>query len=490
MPPVAAQNAPGEINPNNINLGNNLGIGINPQDPPPPLPLPPIDNHLPFDPREISPGMQWVMHLLGPILGMVELMHRVAITLSDPSCYRFMALIWAIPDGVLGEAALAALHTGAHRIGAGWSTLGVPQENVPQPPAQTHVHLPAHVSPGILEGQYKFNASLGKFCLFHRNYYTAIIEMTNGPMQVANLSNYVTGKPGHDFAVVSDAVVKSLTSGGFFTKDGITPAEVDKIRRQLKPRVLWPSPPTGLEALDQIFDWIHMFINVDLAALLRAFVLRAAKAMEDFGPLIMCPLEELVRMFLENRAIPLFNRPSTVAAPVLAAVGLAADNFLAEQPLVTTLLTMARGRTGAPSNGLQRANNVAGGGGGGGGWNGAHAAAGGAGGPLRGPPRPGQQYLDPPPNKIRPLPFTDDIGRCPPVASRVALCYPTNSTFGRCSYGVGNCIRQHNWANVTAAEQRLVEDWLKLWLRKQQWTQYVRWSDNGGGHASWPHICG
>jgi len=432
--------------------------------------------------------MQWVIHLLGPILAMAALMHRVAITLSDPSCYRFMALIYAIPAGAMGEAALAALHTAAQRIGAGWLTLGVLPENMPP---QTHVHLPPHVSPGILEGQFKFNATLGKFCLFHRNFYTAIVEMTNGPMQVANLSNYVTGKPGHEFAVVSDAVVKSLTSGAFFTKDGITTVEVDKIRRQLKPRVLWTSPLTVLEAFDQVFDWLRMYINVELAALLRAFVPRAAKAMEDFGPEIMCPLEDLVGMFLNNRAIPLFTRPSTVAAPVLAAVGRAADDFLAEHTLVTTLLTMGRGRTGAPSNGLQRANNVAGGGGGGGaGGHGAHAAAGGVGGPLRGPPRPGQQYHDPPPNKTRPLPFTDDIGRCPPVASRVALCYPTNSTFGRCSYGAGNCTRQHNWANVTAAEQRLVEDWLKLWLRKQQWTQYVRWSDNGGGHAAWPHICG
>ena len=232
-----------------------------------------------------------------------------------------------------------------------------------------------------------------------------------------------------------------------------------------------------------------MFINTDLAILLKGFVTRADSAMQDYGPEIMCPLADLVGHFLLTRAIPLFNRPSSAAAPVLTAIGQAADNFLAEHTVVTTLLTM-RGRAGAPRDGLQRANNAAGGGGGGGGGFGARAAAGVAGGAPHRPPWPGQQYLDPPPNKRRPILFTDDIGRCPPVASRVALCYPTNSTFGRCSYAAGTCTRQHNWANVTAAEQRLVEDWLQLWLRKQQWTQYVRWSDNGGAHSAWPHICG
>ncbi len=428
---------------------------------------------------------------LGPILRESALMHRVAVALGDPSSFRFTSIMHDIPEEILGEVARDRLLEAAKLIADGWSTGGVAPRDMPQPAAPGAVNniiMPPHESPGVIEGRYRFNVTSGKYNAFHRTFYFTIAEMTNGPMQVANLSTYVTGKPGHEFAVVTDATVRSLTSGGFFTKEGIVPVEVDKVRRQLKPRVLRTSALTELEAYDQVFDWLGMFVNIELAILLKDFVTRAAAAMEDYGPELMCPLEDLVRLFLLTRAIPLFNRPSSAAAPVLAAIGQAAISFLNEQTVVTNLLTM-RGRIGAPSAGPQRANNAAGGGGGGGGGGGARAAAGGGGGPPHGPPPPGQQYHDPPPNKRRPLPFTDDIGRCPPIASRIALCYPTHSPFGRCPYA-GNCTRQHNWANVTAAEQRLVEDWLKLWLLKQQWSHFVKWSDNGGAPAAWPQICG
>ena len=41
------------------------------------------------------------------------LMHRVAVALGDPSCFRFMMVMHAIPEEILGEVARARLRKSA-----------------------------------------------------------------------------------------------------------------------------------------------------------------------------------------------------------------------------------------------------------------------------------------------------------------------------------------------------------------------------------------
>ena len=66
--------------------------------------------------------MMWVLHLIGSILGVFALMHRLAIAASDPTCYRFVRLVNDWPAPGMGAAERAVLLEGAARIGECWLT--------------------------------------------------------------------------------------------------------------------------------------------------------------------------------------------------------------------------------------------------------------------------------------------------------------------------------------------------------------------------------
>jgi len=292
----------------------------------------------------------------------------------------------------------------------------------------------------------------------------------------------ITAQAGNEFAVLSDAQVLCLNNGGVLEAVNLNVTFVDKMMRALNPR-LPPGLPTELEAFTQAAEWVSTWVNRRLGELIISFINRSLKKMRSCAPYLMTLSShvEFVRDFMLTNVSPAITN-ATAVGDVYDTVAAAATECLQDQTLVNTLLRFdfrarqaanARGHTGAPTSGSQRANNAAGGGGGG-----AGAPAG------WGPP-----YRDPPPGQRMPPPYTGGpIPRFPIPASGVLLCYASRSTLGRCPYAA--CTRQHDWTNVTAAEQATIKMWLVNWLAKRKWDQFVLWSNSGGLPGAWPAICG
>ena len=428
--------------------------------------------------------MMWVLHLIGSILGVFALMHRLAIAASDPTCYRFVRLVNDWPAPGMGAAERAVLLEGAARIGECWLTQGV--RPAPAAPAIV-INMPAqapplpHVSTALLVVQDRYRNSIGKLDAQHQAVYTVIMALPSTVMQTQALLAIITAHADNAFAVLTDAQVLCLTNGGVLEAANLNVPFVDKMMRALNPR-LPPGLPTELEALTQAAEWVTTFVNRRLGVLIAEFIPRSLKKMRTCAPDLMTPssLIDFVREFLLTHVSPAITN-ATAVGDVYDAVAAAATENLLDQTVVNTLVRFeyrarhaadVRGHNGAPTGGSQRANPGAGGGGSG----------------ARAPPREGENYHDPPPNKTRPDEYTAELPRYPQPKSKVVLCFPSRSTMGRCPYAT--CNRQHDWANVTVPEQLLVKDWLKLWLAKQRWTQFVKWSDTGGTPGTWPAICG
>jgi len=293
-------------------------------------------------------------------------------------------------------------------------------------------------------------------------------------------------QPGHQFAVLSDAQVICLTNGGILEAANLSVTFVDKLMRALNPR-LPPGLPTELEAITQIAQWVIMFMNRQLGELIIDFMPRALVQMRAVAPRRMTPysLTQVTLDFMSTHVAPAVTN-ATAAGNVFNTIAAAATAYLADQAITSTLVQFemdatkaasaadnSRGHFGAPTNGLQRANNAAGGGGGG-----ARAAG------AVAPPA----LIDPPAGRTRPAEWTSGVLRgFPQPQSRVQLCYISRSTFGRCPYAT--CAKQHDWSNVTPPEQVEITRWLADWLKKRKWDQYVIWSRSGGIPAAWPAIC-
>jgi len=444
--------------------------------------------------------MQWTIPSLGPVLGNDALMHRLAGAMRDPTCFRFMAFIHAMPPGAMGDVERAALLASALHIGQCWNTGGV----VPAPPAPPAAAVPAIinnivmpaapvagpiVSHTVYESRDRLLANIGKFDPARRVQYTAIFNQGTATLQLQHLRMSILAKVGHTYCVLSDADVKALTSGAFFDAENIRPSEVDIMARKINPRLLKGAPlPTELEAIAQVAEWLVLYVNADLGQLILDLIPRATDAMNMYAPSLACLPHELIMRHLTETIFPLFVLPSTAEANVFAAATAATTEFLVKQNVINTLIVIDkekdriarnRGHTGALSDGSQRANNGAGGGG--------KTAA--PQNPPAQPPPHGQQYHNPPTNKVRPVEWTaGDLPPYPHPASGVAICYPSRSTFGRCPYA--SCSKQHEWTGITAPEQTAIRAWLVLWLRKRKWEQFITWSDNGGRPGTWPAICG
>jgi len=432
--------------------------------------------------------MRWMLALLGYVLNDGVLMHKLAIAAGDPTCFRLTALIHAIPAGAMGAADRAALHEATERIGRGWNTQGVagvaPQPFVIQMPAAPALPHPSAV---VLEIQDRFVTATGKFDPAHRAVYAVIMTRTSAQLQIQGLRAVILAHPGHDFAILSDTEVRTLAFGGFLSEENLNVAAIDKLRRVLNPR-LPAGHPTELAAYGLIAKWMEMFVNTRVGDLMIGFYTRVSDRMYEVAPAFCndSTQNKLIRDFLSSYVIPIFGR-AVANIDVYDAIAAAATTYLDGASLFSKLLSLKmleneasqlstgpRGHTGAPTGGLQRANNTAGGGT-------TNATAGSS------PPR------DPPPGRRRPAVYTD--GPLPPFPQppqppngpRIVLCYPSRSTFGRCPHPV--CNKQHDWTGITAADQAPIKTWLVQWLRKTMWEQYIKWSDNNGTAATWPAIC-
>jgi len=301
-------------------------------------------------------------------------------------------------------------------------------------------------------------------------------------MQNQALLALIMAQPGHRFAVLTDSQVLCLTNGGVLEAANLNPTAVDKMMRALNPR-LPPGLPTELEAVAQIAKWVIMFVNRQLGQLIVEFIPRALEQMQTVAPrrMTQSSLAQVTLDFLTTHVAPAVTN-ATAVGNVFNIVTAAANAYLEDQAIRSTLIefemdatraaAISRGHTGAPTSGSQRANNAAGGGG-----VGAGAAA------VGGPP-----YRDPPTGKRMPPQYTGGpLSRFPIPASGVLLCYASRSTLGRCPYAA--CTRQHDWTNVTAAEQATIKIWLVDWLAKRKWDQFVLWSNAGGLPGAWPAIC-
>jgi len=421
---------------------------------------------------------------MGRVLHVGPLMHRLAIAAGDPTCYRFVVLVNAWPAVGMGAADRAALLAAAEVIGDCWDTDGVPAAAA-APAFVNHIHMPAqqpHVPTGVLALQDRFRQSAGKLDADRQALYGAIMAQPSTVMHTQGFLAVIMAQPGNQFAVLSDPQVLCLTNGGVFEAQNLNITAVDKLMRALNPR-LPPGLPTELEAFSQAARWIITFVHRLLGQLILDFIPRALDKMRQVAPDLMTPLSLtlFVRDFLMTHVAPAITN-ATAIGNVYAGVAAAATEYLETQAVMYTLLRFAenarraaeaaaatinpRGHFGAPTNGLQRANNAAG-----------------AGQPSGQPLRPA------PPTKTVPAQYTGGaLPAFPHPANGSRLCYPSRSTLGRCPYAT--CTKQHDWTGISAAEQALIKAWLVQWLQKQRWDQYVKWSDNNSPPGVWPTICG
>jgi hypothetical protein len=60
--------------------------------------------------------MRWVLPLLMAVLGLIDFMHRIAATLAEPNCFRFLLVANSLPDGALNAADRASFLVNAEKI--------------------------------------------------------------------------------------------------------------------------------------------------------------------------------------------------------------------------------------------------------------------------------------------------------------------------------------------------------------------------------------
>ena len=503
--------APGEIGliPNNVNFNilpiqpippfvnhalNNLNLlPINPNPllnphlpplafafnlPPPPLPGP---NNNPFNIDEIPANMIWVLAFLGAVINMVDLMHRIAVTLGDPNCLRFMQVAQAIPEEALTAADRVSFMGNVHTVAARWTTGGVVQQ-APQQPIVVNVAAPAErVSGDVVAARAQWSTSRGNFDPPTLAEHDAIFTQGNTTVHSQLHRDFVTRRCQFMCELLTKAQINEIITGGFFSSEGVTPVNMNLLEQQMNSR-LPPQPMMSkMEALVAATEMLRIFVNAPLSVLLTSFYAKAHLAIRLHFPQCGVSLISYLLYFLHTSIFPLLRRPSSALNPILPLADAACTTALVRVELLTSLLSLPRDEK--HNGALPGPPRAIGGGGGGGGGAPVPAA------PVPAPavPLPAGQYRQPPPGKTRPQFCNTPPGPCPRPANNAELCYASHSTFGRCPYA--SCTKQHDWTGITAAEQTAINAWLALWLRKRKWDMYTKWSDNGGNHATWPALC-
>ena len=431
--------------------------------------------------------MQWALPSLGQGLVDDALMHKLAIAAGDPNCFRFVRLANEWPAAGMDAGDRTVMLAGVREVGRCWVTEGV----LPGPaPAAivNHIHMPPaplpapHVGTTVLGAQDRFRNTISKLDPDKRAVHTGIMALPSLVMQSQAFLALIAAQAGNEFAVLSDAQVLCLNNGGVLEAVNLNVTFVAILMRALNPR-LPPGLPTELEAFTQAAEWMTNLVNRRVGELIVPFINLSLKKMRSCAPDLMTPSShvEFVRDFMLTYVSPAIMN-ATAVGDVYDTIAAAAAECLLDQSVVNALLrfdyrarqaVISRGHTGAPTGGSQRAINAAGGGGGG------------AGAPAVG----GPPYRVPPTGKQMPTQYTGGpIPRFPLPASGVLLCYASRSTLGRCPYAA--CARQHDWTNVTPAEQVTIKRWLVDWLAKRKWEQFVLWSDSGGLPGAWPALCG
>ena len=332
------------------------------------------------------------------------------------------------------------------------------------PPAA--VHVPSDLAPS----RHIFHASAGRLDpVMHAMQLTAH-NQGNHAVMLEHLRSIVEMRNNHALSDLSKSMIIELSSGAFFSTDGVTPSNIMNLRSKRNIR-LPPKTMSKMEALVEAISMLKLFVNAPLAKLMTEFLECSRLAMEEHFPDFKVLHIDFVLHFLAISIFPLMRRPSSVAHPVLPAAEAACTAALVRSELLFTLVNLVQKHAdGAPTD--SRAGQTVGDGG--------SAPA-----PVTLPPG---EYHRPPAGKTQPAVCTKDPGPCPkPAFKDIELCYAERSSFGRCPYA--GCTKQHDWNNVTAAEEILLKKWLAEWLKKRKWDLFVKWSSNGGNPTTWPALC-
>jgi len=285
---------------------------------------------------------------------------------------------------------------------------------------------------------------------------------------------------------MTTAQAKELASAAFFTYEGIAPANIGQLVQCTNSRLPQQPPLSRMQALNTAIKLLKLLVNDALADLLKDFIEDAQDQLKIDFPENRIPFENYIMFIFKVKIFPLIAAPSSALRPVLPRVAAVCTAALLEVNLQSALSTVrdimrdeadAVKHHGAPPAPAAPAGAPAGG------WAAAASAA---------PPVPNAlpagQYHPAPAGRTRPALCTTAPGPCPGNVAQIAnLCYACQSTFGRCPYN--NCTKQHSWANITAAEQLQIKDWLAKWLAKRKWDLFVQWSTNGGNPTTWPVLC-
>ena len=463
--PIPLPPANANLNPlQNINL--NLLLPI-----PPFAPLPLVPNLNPFSVAEFPAHMLWVLSFLGMVLSQVDLMHRLAASCHEANCFHFLQIVYAFPEGILPPAHHASLLVNTERISTCWDTNGVPRQNAP--PVNNIIMPPVavHVPSELASARHIFHATAGRLDSVMHDLQLTAHNQGNHAVVLEHLKSIVEMRNNHALSDLSKSMIIELSSGAFFSTDGVTPSSIMNFRAKRNIR-LPPKTMSKMEALVEAISMLKLFVNAPLAKLMTEFLECSRLAMEEHFPDFKVLHIDFVLHFLAISIFPLMHHPSSVAHPVLPAAEAACTAALVRSELLFTLVNLVQKHAdGAPTD--SRAGQTVGDGG--------SAPA-----PVTLPPG---EYHRPPAGKTQPAVCTKDPGPCPkPAVMGIELCYAERSSFGRCPYA--GCIKQHSWEGVTAAEQAAIKKWLAAWLSKRKWDLFVKWSRvSRGNPTTWPALC-
>ena len=193
----------------------------------------------------------------------------------------------------------------------------------------------------------------GKYGIATRSLLEAVFALGNATVIKIHLRRFVEGQC-YGFTELSDAQITEICTGTFFTRAGILPVNISKLKRGMNTRLCVGPPMSVSEALTEAIAMLGRFVNLELAQHLTDFMPVAKAALERECPEFLMDLSavDFMLYFLEFKVFPLMSGPSTVDNPVAAMVYAAQTAILEPMVLLTTVLRIKQWskHNGAPNS--------------------------------------------------------------------------------------------------------------------------------------------
>ena len=208
-------------------------------------------------------------------------------------------------------------------------------------------------SDAVIGNRELFRATIGKFGVATRPLLEAVYALGNATVIKINLRRLVEGQCD-GFTELSDSQITEICNGEFFSRAGILPANIGKLKRGMNTRLTDEPLMSMSKALTEAIAMLGRFVNLELAQHLTDFMPVAKAALERECPEFLMDLSavDFMLYFLEFKVFPLMSGPSTVDNPVAAMVYAAQTAILEPMVLLTTVLRIKQWskHNGAPNS--------------------------------------------------------------------------------------------------------------------------------------------